>query len=80
MANQIGRFFEGQPGGKAAEMTANHLRSFWDPKMRADLVRHLQAGGAGLTPVASAAASLLDPAKTSAAARDPTLETGHGAD
>ena len=58
MANQIARFFESQPGDAAAQ-TADHLRSFWDPRMRAALDRHLMSGGAGLTPVAAAAATKL---------------------
>lgn len=58
MANQIARFFESQPGD-AASQTADHLKSFWDPRMRAALSRHLQNGGAGLSPIASAAAARL---------------------
>jgi formate dehydrogenase subunit delta len=79
MVNQIARFFESQPGGQTAEQTANHLKSFWDPRMRADLVRHLQAGGAGLTPIATAAAVLLDQSATQHAARAPSAGTGHDA-
>lgn len=68
MANQIARFFEAQPDGQAAKQTANHLRDFWDPRMRSDLVMHVRAGGAGLGPTAAAAAILLEPPPVSAAA------------
>lgn len=58
MANQIARFFESQSGDAAAQ-TADHLKSFWDPRMRAALDRHLKSGAAGLSPVAAAAATRL---------------------
>ena len=50
MANQIARFFAAQPGDPAAE-TAGHLRNFWDPQMRAEIVAWRAAGGEGLDPV-----------------------------
>ena len=78
MANQIARFFEGQPGEDPAALTANHLKSFWDPRMRAGLLRHLQAGGEGLTPIAASAAALLDREKTLQAAG--VLSVGRGDD
>lgn len=63
MANQIARFFESQPGAAASFQTAEHLRNFWDPKMRAALHRLLITGGEGLSPTAAAAATLLTPGK-----------------
>jgi formate dehydrogenase subunit delta len=48
MANQIGKFFVPQPGGHAVEAIANHIEKFWDPRMRAQIVAHLAAGGKGL--------------------------------
>lgn len=51
MANQIGKFFATQPGDKAAEGVADHIRSFWDPRMRQAIFAHLDAGGEGLDPV-----------------------------
>lgn len=47
MANQIGRFFGPQRGDPAASI-ADHLRKFWDPRMRAAIVAHLERGGEGL--------------------------------
>jgi formate dehydrogenase subunit delta len=47
MANQIGRFFETQ-GANSAAGTADHIKSFWDPRMRAAILAHVAAGGSGL--------------------------------
>jgi formate dehydrogenase subunit delta len=49
MANQIGAFFNSQRGDKASAI-AKHLRKFWDPRMRAAIIAHVEAGGAGLDP------------------------------
>ncbi len=51
MANQIGRFFASQPHTDATAGTADHIRKFWDPRMRSAILAHLAAGGAGLDPV-----------------------------
>ena len=48
MANQIGRFFTPQRGTDPAVAIADHIEKFWDPRMRAAIVAHLGAGGAGL--------------------------------
>jgi formate dehydrogenase subunit delta len=50
MANQIGKFFVSQGPDKAATAIAEHLRKFWDPRMRTAITAHLEAGGAGLDP------------------------------
>jgi formate dehydrogenase subunit delta len=50
MANQIGHFFSAQPGGHAVDDIAAHLRKFWEPRMRRQIVAHLDAGGVGLDP------------------------------
>jgi formate dehydrogenase subunit delta len=49
MANQIGQFFHAQ-GGDVAAGIEDHLRKFWDPRMRREIVAHLAAGGGGLDP------------------------------
>ena len=61
MANQIAAFFRSQPGEDAAARVAAHLTDFWEPRMRAQLLAHVAAGGAGLDPVALAAARMLKP-------------------
>jgi formate dehydrogenase subunit delta len=50
MANQIGKFFASQGHDKAVPGTADHIKKFWDPRMRAAIFAHLKAGGAGLDP------------------------------
>jgi len=50
MANQIGKFFESQGHDRAVPGIAEHIRKFWDPRMRSTIQAHLDAGGAGLDP------------------------------
>jgi hypothetical protein len=50
MANQIGDFFTPYPPERRAEGIRNHLRTYWDPRMRADLLEYIAAGGDGLKP------------------------------
>ena len=50
MANQIGKFFASQGHDKATFGTADHIKKFWDPRMRAQIYAHLETGGAGLDP------------------------------
>src|SRR5258705_13029308 len=56
MGNQIPDFFKIQPANQAVEGTADHIRRFWDPRMRAMMAEHLTHGGAGLNPIALKAA------------------------
>ena len=50
MANQIGAFFETEAErGEAADAIANHLKKFWDPRMRRQIVAYVeQNNGLGL--------------------------------
>jgi formate dehydrogenase subunit delta len=49
MANRIGDFFEALPDADEARAgIATHLTRFWEPRMRAAIVAHVQAGGGGL--------------------------------
>ncbi len=50
MANQIGAFFASQKGDEAVHSVADHLKKFWDPRMRAAILAHMEAGGEGLQP------------------------------
>ena len=59
MANQIATYFKSQPGGTASIGTADHIKSFWTPTMLRDMYKHLDAGGAGLGPVALEAVRML---------------------
>jgi formate dehydrogenase subunit delta len=59
MANQIGDFFAPYPAGPREEGVRNHLRNYWDPRMRDALLAHIRAGGAGLHAHVVAGALLL---------------------
>lgn len=50
MANQIGKFFASQSADQAVTGTAEHIRKFWDPRMRSAIFAHLDQGGEGLEP------------------------------
>lgn len=56
MANQIARNLAPQGEAAAVELTLEHLRAFWDPRMKAGI----KAGdGAGLDPIAAKAVTRL---------------------
>ncbi len=57
MANQIGAFFASQKGDEAVHSIVDHLKKFWDPRMRAAILAHLEAGGEGLEPRCAALSS-----------------------
>ena len=46
MANQIGKFFASQGEARAIDGVATHLRKFWDPHMRAELIAQWRDGRA----------------------------------
>lgn len=57
MANQIATFFASQPGTGQAGKVAAHINDFWEPRMRAQLAGHVEAGGEGLHPLVTEAMS-----------------------
>ena len=62
MANDIAAFFDSEADkGVAAEGVRSHITRFWDPRMRREIVAHVEAGAAGLVPTAAAAIRLLKP-------------------
>ena len=63
MANQIGKFFQSQGHDKAVSGTAEHIKKFWDPRMRRAIFAHLDAGGAGLDPSVREAIATLQKAQ-----------------
>ena len=69
MANDIGAFFSGEPNREEAARNIHfHLRRFWEPRMRAQIIAHYRAGGAGLDEsVRDAVALLVEEAKETAA-------------
>jgi formate dehydrogenase subunit delta len=60
MANDIGNFFRAQPRSDAVAGIANHIKSFWSPRMRAKLNDQLQHGALGLDELPLAAMQSLN--------------------
>ena len=48
MANQIGKFFEAQRADEVVPGIANHIKKFWDPRMRKAIFAYIDSGGDGL--------------------------------
>jgi formate dehydrogenase subunit delta len=60
MANDIGKFFAGYPShDEAVVAVEHHLRHFWEPRMRRDLVDYAARGGNGLKPLVREAIELM---------------------
>jgi formate dehydrogenase subunit delta len=60
MVNDISAFFESESGReKAIEDVASHMRRFWDPRMRREIVAHYAKGGDGFSEVSRAAVAKL---------------------
>lgn len=60
MANDIAAFFHGAANrNEAAQSVATHLRSYWDPRMRRQIIDYCKAGGANLNELSRQAVSLL---------------------
>lgn len=59
MADQIVRNFEAIGHDASIKATADHIASFWDPRMRAQGFALLDGGGPALSPRAAAALTLL---------------------
>ena len=70
MVNQVAVFFASYSKAEAIEGTANHLKSFWDPRMRREIEAHLKdKAGSGLSHIALEAVKRIarrDAAKKSA--------------
>jgi formate dehydrogenase subunit delta len=67
MANQIAAYFVAYGDEEGTDGTADHIRSFWEPRMREQLFKYLaDTGGKGLSPMALAAARQLDKARQTA--------------
>ena len=71
MTNEIGEFFAGADVNDpqaAARDVANHLKRYWDPRMRTQMLKYYEErGGAGLTDLAKSAVALLHAASKAAA-------------
>jgi formate dehydrogenase subunit delta len=61
MANDIGNFFKSEPDRKdAVQGIVNHIKRFWDPRMRKQIIAHLQAGGEGMQDLVKEAVGKLE--------------------
>ena len=60
MANDIADFFVSEVGeADAPASIALHLQRFWEPRMRAAIIAHADAGGAQMQPAVLAAVKSL---------------------
>jgi formate dehydrogenase subunit delta len=62
MANEIGAFFRAEASGEedAAKQVARHLKRYWDPRMRKQIIEHYrEAKGEGLDALAHRAVGVL---------------------
>lgn len=60
LAGEIAMQFEHRPVAEAAAVMAEHIRQFWDPRMRRALLAAVDAG-ADAAPLVLTAAGLLRP-------------------
>ncbi len=56
MVNQIADFFRPYPKDEAVAGISEHIRSFWEPRMRAKLAATLASGGSGMSELAETGA------------------------
>jgi len=70
MANEIGEFFGQMPDREEAvtAITA-HLRNFWEPRMRREIVEYARCDGGGLKEIVRAAVLKLEGAQKPAGPR-----------
>lgn len=69
MANQIAGFFRAYPDEEAVAGVVQHIRDFWDPRMRADLAEQLAEDENGFDDLARRGARIIvteDAARTAA--------------
>ncbi len=50
MANQVGQFFHAQGEAAVVAGVEDHLRKFWDPRMRREIIAALHRGEDQLSP------------------------------
>lgn len=60
MANEIASFFEAEGDRtEATRLMAVHLRRYWEPRMRREIIEHYEKGAAGLGELAREGVALL---------------------
>lgn len=60
-ANEIARFWEPYPRDEAVSGVATHIKNFWEPRFRRQLVEYAESGGAGLHDLVKEALQSLQP-------------------
>lgn len=61
MANDIGNFFNSDPDKEAAvDGIFEHLRKFWDPRMRKGIIQYYREGGSELNELVKQAVKRLE--------------------
>lgn len=53
--NQIAEYFKVYPQQRAEEGVEGHIRKFWEPRMRAQLLDYAATDGSGLHPLVATA-------------------------
>lgn len=61
MANQIATFFSTQPGEDRAVRVVAHIKDFWEPRMRREILAIAAKDDNGLSPLAREAVAMLGP-------------------
>jgi len=78
MANQIAKFFHVQGEARAVPGIADHIKKFWEPRMKSAIFAYVEAGGDGLDPLAMKALETLkasyQPSAPVAPAREPAAK------
>ena len=60
MANDIGSFFQSEPDRTLAIAgIEQHIRNFWEPRMRKEIVEYIEKGGADLMDIVAEAVKKL---------------------
>jgi len=59
LANDIAVQFHHRPADEAASAIANHIRMFWDPRMRSELLTRAETDTADLDPLVIEAVRIL---------------------
>ena len=59
LANSIAVQFHQRPADEAASAVANHIRMFWDPRMRTELLTRVETNAADLDPLVLEAVKIL---------------------
>lgn len=56
MANEIGGFFEQLPDREeATKLIATHIKNFWEPRLRREIIQYARGNGTDLTELVRAA-------------------------